>query len=119
MTTLIKTEDSGVESYRLQRKGRAVCLSFPPPGAPTAVDIYLHLTDEIGWVFIEGDVDIRELDLADGMPAPDEVACSNSPGNDPGGESVASEAQTSGKVAKKYQKNGWRSQFSFRQVTGA
>lgn len=82
MIALKKTEDSGVESYQLQRKGRAVCLSFPPPGAPTAVDIYLHPTDEIGWVLIERDVDIRELDLADGMPAPDEAACRNVSGRE-------------------------------------
>lgn len=101
MTASKDAEDSGSESYQLQRKGRAVCLSFPPAGAPTTVNIYLHPTAEIGWVLIEANVDISELDLANSMSASDEAACRNFPRKDLGGKAVAHEAQPSGEGARK------------------
>ncbi len=113
MNTLINTEDGeteerGVDSYRLQRKGRAICLSHPPPDASTTVDIYLYPTAEIGWVLFDENVDVREFDLADSVTPLDEAACrnshKNSPGNDAGGEAVARRAEVSGVEAKKLPK---------------
>jgi hypothetical protein len=93
----------GNEIARIQRKGRAVCLTFPPPGESTNVDLYLHPTDEVGWVLFSENEDIGEFDLADSAPSPDAALCRPSGKNDAGADERAVDPKTSGQRAKKLQ----------------
>jgi hypothetical protein len=67
----------GNEIARIQRKGRAACLSFPPPGESTKVDVYAHISNETGWLLFNEALDIGEIELADGIAAPDAAVCAS------------------------------------------